>query len=287
LSSFTQKILEAALTLGSGSFGNNAGNTVTLSGLRMKAHIEKGGHPSKNECKLRIFGMKGDQMNALTTTAFQPLVARKNLLRLRAGDSTGLAVAFQGEITAAWAVYHEPPELYFMVQALSGYYPAVTPAQPRGFRGATQVASAMASLASQCGYSFENNGVDTVVANPYLYGSPFQQAAQLAEMAGLEFGVDDNTLWIAPGNGARKSAVPIISKDTGLIGYPVFDKDGLKVSALYDPAFQIGGVVEVQSVVPSANGLWRLHMLEHELDAQLPGGKWESRMRGVNLKASS
>jgi hypothetical protein len=230
--------------------------------------------------------MRGDQMNALTTTAFSPLVARKNLIRLQAGDADGMAVAFQGEITGAWAVYHEPPELYFMVHALSGYYPAVTPAQPKGFQGATPVAPAMAALAAQSGYAFENNGVDSVVANPYLYGSPYQQAAQLAEMAGLEFGVDDETLWIAPGGRQRLGAVPLVSKDTGLVGYPIFDKDGLKVSCEYSAAFQMGGVIEVQSAVPSANGLWRIHKLEHELDADAPGGKWESKIRAVNLKAS-
>ncbi len=276
--SFAKKILEAALTLEGGFFSSGT-NTLVLSGLRMSLEVEKGGQPSKNAAKLRIYGMTEQDMDSATTTAFKALGVRKNLLRVRAGDEGSLAVVFQGEITGAWAVYHEPPGLYFQVEALSGYYPAVVPVPPRSFSGGAAVAQIMETLAASMGYAFDNAGVDAVLSNPYLSGSDFQQAQALAEASGIDWGVDDGTLWIAPPGQPRAGEAPLVSPETGMIGYPTFDKEGLEVRALYNPAFKHGGVIKVESSIRPARGVWRVHGLKHHLESERPGGKWETTLK--------
>ena len=64
-----------------------------------------------------------------------------------------------------------------------------------------------------------------------------------------------------------------------MLGYPVLTNEGVEVRGLYNPAFRLGGLVKVESIVPRASGVWRIIKLSHELTAFDPGGgPWESRM---------
>jgi len=279
-SSFNQKILQANLTLTKGTF-DGSHNTVNLTGLRMEAEIEKGGHPSKNSLKLKIFGMREHDMNMLTTLpakSEKPLAVHKSLLQLLAGDQFGLATAFEGEITGAWTSYQSAPNLEFSIEAIAGFYPALAPVKPKSFQGSASVANLMKALASQMEYAFENNGVTASLHNPYLAGTAMQQAAAIADAANIEFGVDDGTLFIAPRGVARKGQAPLISASTGLKGYPIFDKKGLKLTTLYNPGIKLGGLIVVQSSIPICCGTWRVHGLNHHLTCEMPNGPWDSKV---------
>lgn len=277
MSSFTQKILQVSIVKGSGTF-DAGGNTKIFSQLRVKADIEKEGHPSKNKARLKIYGMKQEDMNALTTLSFKPMAVQKNTIQVMAGDSNGMQVAFQGDITESWEIYRTPPDLYLHVAALSGYYPSIAAVVPKSFKGAVSVVSIMANLASQMNLAFENNGVTTVLSKPYLWGAPFQQASAVAAAANIEFGIDDGVLFIAPRGKERAGTAPLISSKTGLKEYPTFDKKGIQLECLFNPAIQYGGLVEVKSVIPMACGLWRVHKLRHDLESETPGGRWISHI---------
>jgi hypothetical protein len=45
-SSYVQRQINVVITLGQGTFGQTGQNTVTLSGLRVKCDINKGGFPA-------------------------------------------------------------------------------------------------------------------------------------------------------------------------------------------------------------------------------------------------
>jgi len=278
--SFTSKVLQAKLTLASGTF-DGTNNTKIASGLRMEAEIDKGGHPSKNGLKLKIYGMLEADINLLTTLpgkSAKPLAVHKNLIQLLAGDQYGLATAFEGELSGAWVDYQSSPGLYFHLEALAGYYPAIAPVPPKSYQGVVPIKTLMSTLASQMGYQFEDGGVTGHLSNPYLPGSAMQQAGAVADAAGIEFGVDDGVLFVAPKGQARAGTAPLISAGTGMRGYPVFDKEGLKVTCLYNPGVKLGGLINVQSVIPVCCGTWRVHGLKHHLSCEMPGGPWESKI---------
>lgn len=277
--SFSKKSLVAYLTLGAGTLeGSN--NTKIIDGLRMIAHIKKSGHPSKNVMRLKIYGMLENDMSAFTSLNFKPMRVKKNLIQLLAGDPSGMAVAFSGEVTSAFSSYssHQP---IFTLEATAGYYPAISTSHAKSYRGSTSVALLMKNLADEMGYSFENNGVTSVLDSPYLSGNAMSQASMLAEAADLEFGIDDNILFITPRNKPRAGTAPLISPDTGLEEYPTFDKNGLKFKCLYNPGLKLGGLCVVQSMVRAANGTWRIHGIEHELSSEDPGGKWHSKIHAT------
>jgi hypothetical protein len=271
--SFVSRIIQVNLTLASGQFGADLGNTKVVSGLRVSCDIKKSGTPAKNEAKIRIYGMLDSDMNKLSTLGVNPMVVRKNFIQVLAGDSDGLATAFQGEITGAWVNYHTPPDLNFEIHAIEGFYASVAPTAPISMPDGVPVATIFSSLAKQMGYAFQNNGVQSVIQNPYIIGSAYDQARSLAQMVNIEFGIDDGVLFIAPRGQARppKGQVPLLSPSTGMKEYPIWDKQGLVVEALWDPAFQLNGLVVVaESAVERANGTWRIHGLETRIASSHP-----------------
>jgi len=282
--SFTSRLLRVYFTLAEGSFGSapNYANTKIVDGLRVNCDIRKSGKPSKNEMELKIYGMLQSDMDQLSTLGNNPLAVRKNLVQLLAGDSDGLATAFLGEITGAWVNYRTPPDLYFEVHAMAAHYASLAPIQPTSLAGGVPVASIFQNLAGQMGYHLQNNGVTSMIQNPYLAGSAADQALELAQMSGVEYGIDDGVLYIAPKGQPRQPAglVPTITPDSGMKEYPIWDKQGLVVESLYDPAFQLGGLVNVSgSMVTRANGTWRVHGLRHRLASRDPGhGSWHTTL---------
>lgn len=270
MGSFTSKIIEVQFTLARGLFAGTDSNSVVLRGLRTHVEVEKGGFPTKCSAKVKIYGMSKSLINQLTMLTFNALAAKRNLIEIRAGDSDGLSTVFIGEITGAWANYATPPDLYFEVQALAGFYASIAPADPTSLAGSAPVATLMQRLATRMGYSFENHGVNTVVANPYLSGSDYNQAETLARMANIEFGIDDGVLFIAPSNKPRTGRpTPVLTPQSGLREYPVSDNRLMTFKSIYNPSVTFGGLVEVRnSEIDQANGVWRILGLKHKLSSR-------------------
>lgn len=284
--SFTSKRIEVRVTLGRGMFGADLGNTKVISGLRVSCDIEKAGQPSKNQAHIKIYGLREEDMNAMSPQEGRPLAMQRNVVQVLAGDDAGMSVAFIGDITEAWASYRSPPNLYFRIKAIAGYYPSLAPSNPKSYRGGTPVAVIMKTLADEMGYAFEDRGVDVLLASPYMSGTGMQQAQAVAEAANIEFGVDDGVLFIAPRGLARRlQTVPLISAATGMKEYPIYGKKGLEVTTLYNPNVTLGGLVKVESVVPNARGTWRVNGLKHRLECEKPGADWFTKIKAVRVGA--
>lgn len=286
-SSFTTKRIRVSLTLASGQFGANLGNEKIVEGLRVECSIEKGGEPSKNACKLKIYGMVFSDMMQLANLGIKnPLAIRNNRVRVEAGDASRMSIVFQGEAADIHAEFVQG-SVCLVVDALAGYYASCVPAAPSSTSGKVPVANKMATLAKSMGYSFEDSGVTSWVTNPYLVGSFMRQAQALAKAANIEFGIDDGVLFIAPRGTPRISHnAVIIAPDTGMHDYPVVSKKGLVVSSIFDPNFKLNGVIKVEgSLVVNANGLWRVHGLKHELSCENPGGRWETVLTATKIGA--
>lgn len=282
--SFTKKLIELQITLAEGSFGN--GNSKTIREIPIKAKIEKNGPPDFCKANVEIRGMKYDDMDKLSTLAFKPLASAKNSIEIRVGDDVdGLAVAFQGTITQASADFNGAPDVIFKIEAEAGYYGAITAQSPTALKGSQPVADFIAMQAKNAGLQFQNDGVSAQLNNAIFNGSPVAQARAAASQVGAELIIDDNVMILSPAGGAGEKAkgqrgnTVVLNKNSGLFGYPVFSSEGIQVKALYNPAFCLGGIVKLESIVPKATGLWRIVKLSHNLVAHDPkGGTWQSEM---------
>ena len=272
-------------------FTGTQSNQVTISGLRLSAKIVKAGGRSMGTAQLQIYGMTLQLMNDLSTLGIRIQMVPRNGLIVTAGDNDGgMATVFQGNITSAWADFQSAPDVPFHVEAHTGLPQAVINVPASSYQGSTDVATIMSSLATLAGLAFENNNVQQKINCPYLPGSARDQIAKLAKDAGINWFIDSGTtnnagtLIIWPKNGSRGGQIPLISPETGMVGYPCYTAMGIIVKTLFNPAIGYGGQIKVQSSLTPANGTWAVYGLDHDLDAQVPNGQWFSTILAYNPK---
>lgn len=292
---FTKKIIEVVFTLSpvtdaAGTvtndqpvFAGTNSNTVTLTGYRTSVHVTKAGGASMGEAHLSIYGMSLQLMNQLSTLGRTPVIIGRNLVSISAGDANGLSLIFQGTINQAFTDLGSAPDGRFDVDAYSLLFQAVQSIPPTSTRGSTDVALIMQNLSTQMGLRFENNGVTDIIPPIYLAGSAKSQAEELVKLAQIEWNQGDNgTVAIWPKNGSRNGAIPLISPQTGLVGYPYPSGGGLLgLKTLFNPAINFGSQIRVQSSITPACGVWTICQLEHALESEMPGGQWFTSLTGT------
>jgi hypothetical protein len=279
--SFTKKKLELTITLGTGQFGETVGDTVTLSGYRMTADCAFCAGIAMSSAQIRIFGLPQEMMNRLTVVGFrQNTILAKNSILLAAGDDeTGMSVVYEGSISDAWADYAAAPDVAFNIIAANGLLAAVKPVGATSFRGATKVSDIMSSLAALAGLTLDDRGVDVVLSNPYFPGSALDQIRACAEAADILYQINRQTLVIYPRVGAKNPAPIVISKDTGLVGYPRFSSKSMSLTTEFIPGLNIPGEIQVESSIgPLASGVFTLISVGYSLSCEMPNGPWFSNI---------
>jgi hypothetical protein len=232
---------------------------------------------------MQVYGMTLSLMNKLSTLGMSIQLVPRNTVLVQAGDAiSGLSTVFIGTITNAWADFQAAPEVSFHVEAHTGLIEAVAPVPASSYTGPTTVVSIMSSLATQMGLAFEDNGVDVTLSSPYFYGSARNQAQACAEAADINWVIDNASLIIWPKNGGRNGSIPLVSPDTGMVGYPAYTAQGLALRTLFNPAIGFGGKIQVQSSLTPACGVWAVYSLNHDLDSQVPRGNWFSDIGAYN-----
>lgn len=284
--SFVKRRIDLTFQLGQGTFGESGTNTVTCSGLRVQAHIDKVFGPGMGEAQIHVYGLTPSLLNQLSSLNQATMATRRNSVIVSAGDDTnGMATVFQGQIMIGQIMLNTAPDTALMVLAQAGALSAVQTVSPSSYPGSADAAVIMQNLAHLAGLDFENNGVSVQLATPYYPGSPLEQIRKCAQAAGIEYVIDDKTLAIFPIGGARGLQIPVISPDTGMVGYPNYSTSvyGIELTTLFNPLLRPGGKVQVQSSLEVANGTWQVFNVQHELASEDPGGPWFTRFSGAAL----
>ncbi len=282
--SFSLKTIQLAVTLSQGGFDGGSGNTKIIEGLACQVTIEKPGLPEKNSLKARVWGMKYEDMAQLTMLAFKPLESQKNLIEVKAGDKGGaLATIFQGEIISASADFNSAPDVAMDFEADSGSYPNQIAGPTATVAGEAPAANLFAQFASEAGYEYKNEGVEASVKDAWFPGSPIEKAMKLARDIGCELLIDDGVMITMPEGQSREGNAVLLNSANGMIGYPTFNQDGIVCRCIFNPDLQYGGLIQVESIVPKATGVWKITKLSHDLSAYVPGGgDWESKIEAAS-----
>lgn len=275
---FSHRRIDLQFKLGKGAFGADGSDTVSLTGLRCSVNISKSGGVSMSELDLRVFGMQLDVMNKLTIlNKLRYTDQRFNEVTVSAGDDqNGMAVCFTGIISEAWADGAAAPDVAFQVKANTGLLEAVKPVPPVSYSGTVDVATVLSGIAAQMQpiRTLENSGVNARISNPYLAGTLRDQALKVAEAAAINMIIDDTVLAIWPYGGSRDGEVAVVSPETGMVGYPTFTQNGVRILTLYNPSLVFGRTVSVKSSFTQANGNWVIASVHHNLSAEMPNGPW-------------
>lgn len=274
----TQRNIDVTIKLGAGEFGEKLGDTMTLSGYRVQAQIEFQSNGMMGQAAVKVFGLPINTLNRLTMIGPEAMkVLAQSSVEIVAHDTHGAHMPYQGTIWQAWANMREAPNTALEVVSLRGMVANLKPVPASSYVGSVQVADIMADFAKEAGWTFENNGVDVTLSNPYFPGTTLAKIRKCADAAGVNFAVLNGlTLAIWPGYGSRTSQPPIIvSPQSGLVGYPSFSQNMVNARCLFNPAIEMGARVTIQgSQLTAANRTWTVNYATHTLESQTPNGAW-------------
>lgn len=279
-SSFTVKQLRVTLILAGTNqvFPGTNDNTLVLTDLRVSATVQ-GVARLSTQADIRVWGMRRDDMDALTVAWANPPVVRDHIVILDANSGDGWTQVFRGTILEAQPEYTGMPNVSFRLQAITGYYQKINPAPPTSYPNSVAIATVVKDLAQRMGFAFEDGGATGSLSSPYFAGTLYDQLQQACNAAGSDFYVQGDTILITK-QGLPRNVQPVVrlTPTSGLIGYPSYQRAGLMVSCIFNPAILCGSPLEVESKVPSATGRWYPYSLEHSLDSRTTKGQWQSNL---------
>lgn len=278
----SKKKLRITITLGTGAFGDS--DQITLEGFRASLNISNAGGLQMGQLTGNIYGMKVSDMDAITSYAKYFGAFKPNTIVVYAIDGKQESLVFTGNIVTAWAEYGGMPDVCLNIQAQAAAVDMLKAVPPRSFSGTVDVPNVMAQIAASMGYSFKNNGVAATLENVYLANTGMDQARELASHAKIELIIGaDKSITITPkGKAIENAQKPLLSRQTGMIGYPTYDGTTVICRTLYNPAIHLYNLVKIETDVKRANGDWLVLSIDHSLDCEVPDGQWFSVFRAVN-----
>lgn len=279
MSIFRKRTLSARFTLdaAAGTFTESGSNTVDVSGIRMRATLTNNMSVTMDSLELEVWGLPLSIMNKLTILQNGYTQGIANQVALTAGDGQSQALIFQGQIFTAWADFSAQPEAVFILQAFASLGSAYKSTPPLSYKGSVDAATVASSIARQLEppLTLHNSGVNVQLQDVALPGDPMQQLRRLARMADFEWSTDEmGVLAIWPRGTPRDTLGVEVNKDTGLVGFPSYNDKGVVFSTLFNPSIRVNGPVNLTSAASPANGTWYPFAVTHDLEAEIPEGRW-------------
>lgn len=261
-----------------------ANNQYVFQGFATNVAISKTGGVDFATAQVEIYGLTLPVMGQLTTLAFKPLNRRWNAIEIAAGEAgTDLPVIFRGCITVAYADLNGASPV-LKIEAQVGAYPILEPAATVSMTGTQDAAAFIQSQSAQAGFDFQNDGVQGTISDMTVYGDPLTKAKTVANAIGADVIFDDDKTVLVPKDGVRRAegGIPVISAESGMIGYPTFTNQGIQCRSFFRPELHVAAAVRVQSIVPHATGVWKITQLTHSLSAHNPSSSaWDTSFEAM------
>lgn len=275
---FNRKVIRLTLTLNGKdeSFTSDNQNKLEAVGLRISAEINFGNGMPAPSARLRVYGLPAETMNKLIRQKYRDAKKLRDDIMVEAGDQgEDLMMVFKGGIVEAYPDYGEAPNVSLIIEAQTAVLEAMTPSDAESYEGTHDVINIMGSVCKRIGYTLEDNGVKQPLENVYLCNTDISKIKWLAEAANLDLYVESGNIAVTRKGEPRKLKIPVISPDSGMIGYPVPTSVGVQFKCFYDPIVRFGGIVRVKdSIIERCNGDWITYGVRVTLETETEGGRW-------------
>ena len=293
-----------------------SGQTINLIGYRSECSIVNYGQEQGVQAQVSIYNLPDRLVRSLagfgTMSVFNyadvsaaDIAAASNVVSLRVFTSeqtTGsispsavsrstqaagqaMTCVFMGALRTCTINMETAPDPISFIQCDTLGHLKLSPADAISFKGAVEASTIARQIADQMGYAFVNDGVTTVLQNPYFYGDLTRQLFDLANQALFHVTVENGTVTIWPfGQSLSRSAAAgytTISSATGLIGYPQFNGVGITLRTIYNRSIRFGDKVSVVSIAPNVTGTYNVSAVAHHLSEDIPGGPWETEIQAT------
>lgn len=284
--SYEQRKLEFIFDLDGGHFDDNGTDNITLSNVKAVARLGAYLGLEGLTAEFSLFGLSLELMSMLSAKGLGVFTSRSDKFKVKIKYKE--SIIFQGGIISAWSDMNAAPEPALNFQAVAALDLMKQSAKAYSQPGVVKVADILISIASTAGISIVLNDLGDMTSrpNPHIEGSPYEQLTRTCFAYDLNFYFDENNtfnVWLKKRGGIS----PLVSKDNGLIGYPVFVQNGIMFNTLYSPMLSAGREVQLITDLPNATGTYMLTSVNHSLSSWVAGGQWHSLCQGIKKDNSN
>ena len=249
------------------------GSGIKISELRMRFDIKKSSDENPNTAKIEIYNLNPEHQNQLLKEWAD--------IQLLAGYQGTERLIFSGQIRTATPKIQGTDRI-ITIESGDGDREIL-----RGFvnktltKGCTANQVVAACQSSMFGVpNAHKDSLDTVYSRGrVLSGRASDVLTKQTKQDGAQWSIQDGQMLLLKGDNVRPNAVWLINQSTGMLGSPEPTQDGLKVRTLLNPAYLIGGVAKIDSLI--YQGGIRIESINHKGDTH--SDEWVSELEGLRV----
>lgn len=285
-----RKVIRTTITLVGDTFEDGS-NILIAEGLRTSVVVRFGGGAIMPQAEVVGYGLNMSAMHKLMRIRWQDMRSMMNTIRVEAGEQgEDLSLVFQGNITFANIDTSNAPEIGVRISCMIGVLESYRRTTQISFEGEKSVVEAIKEISERMGYVFENNGVpdSLTMENVTLNGPDMNKIRRLCRDYEIDLYIDFGAIYICPQGAPRSLEIPVLTPQSGMIGYPVSTTQGVNVRCLWSPEIKFGGIIRIRdSLMQTANGDWRVFGVTTHLESELPGGNWFSDIQAAHREPNN
>ncbi|MGK8226365.1 hypothetical protein ACDY94_03755 [Escherichia coli] len=256
-----------------GSQGPGNNNVLTIENARAVVEYNGYGGSALTTLTASLYGLNLSNMAKLSYAGNQRGKTKNNWMKVWAQDE----LIFMGTITFATTDFNEAPDAPLLIEAHALGAERSLPAKPFAVDGDVDVIDAIRAIANPLGIMVSVlEDIKFPISNPYVVGDPVSQIIQLAQMAHLNIDCSTQVIRIWTQQGSWDDVVPFVSKGSGLIGYPVWSRDGLYLTTMFSSNLIAPRKMKLETELPGASGMYTISTVKHILSTWIEGGPWFS-----------
>lgn len=250
--------------------------------LYITASGTKFANPNQNEAEVKIANLSKEVRDYLVTetSPFNKNNTPKKLIIEAGRISTGYSRVFIGDIVSACP--SQPPDIIMTIKAKTGQFNKGKLVSKTA-KSKTSLKEIAQSAADDLGVSLQFEANDKQIANHSYCGAATKQIDDIQETGDVDVYVDDDKLIVKNMNVPLTGVVRILNAETGMIGIPEVDENGLKVKMLFDNKTTLGGALQIESKInPALNGNYAIYKLAFDLANRDTPFYWIASVKRLN-----
>lgn len=257
---------------------------IFFDGLDIEFNVVKTLKKEPNTLVLKIYNLEEEKRRAIEE--------KKNpIVQLSAGYEDNIAVIFLGDVRDAGSAF-EVPDWVTTLESGDGERATRFDRVNRAFRAGTSLETILRETAKAMNIGEGN--LNRIIKKGRLIeaaaetnngmvvsGSASREMDRLVRSAGLEWSIQDNTFQVLEAGKTLPGEAVVLTPNTGLIGSPTIDNDGiLQFTALLNPEIIPGRQLQVKSLLIDS----RFRVERAEYTGTVDGNDWYVSGEAKELK---
>lgn len=221
------------------------GRGLELGDFRVVFKVNHADYETPNHADIRVYNLAGETAHRI----------RKEFTRviLQAGYESSFGTVFDGNVRQVRRGRENGTDTYLDILASDGdrayNYAVVNTTLAAGSTAADQVKAAQTAMAEhgvKAGDLPELPGAK-LPRGRVMYGMARTAMREVAQSTDTTWSVQNGTMQMVPIQGYRSGEAVVLTGESGLIGQPEQTNEGIKVRALINPRFRVGGRIKLDN----------------------------------------